>query len=187
MHHIETYSPILQAIMDITISAIYHFASDILIRFKYNPLCLNDGLLSHLCLIAGVSNIDVMVMGMKSLILATLVSIVALISIAIAAPVQEHIDSTSADIQSRALEDIVQGNLTQDHISQEVNATKDRLTNQALEHINQSLNITSEQLEQRAKEELKNQVNQKVQQPGFEYAFALAGILGAAIILRRRY
>jgi hypothetical protein len=52
--------------------------------------------------------------------------------------------------------------------------------------INQGLNVTAEQLEQRAKEELKNQVNQRVQQPGFESLFTLMGILGTAFILARR-
>ncbi|HWQ20214.1 MAG TPA: PGF-CTERM sorting domain-containing protein [Methanotrichaceae archaeon] len=85
------------------------------------------------------------------------------------------------------VEHIVQGNLTKEHLGQDANSTKEQLKNQAAEHINQSLNVTSEQLSKMAKEELTNQVNQKVQQPGFEYVFALTGILGTALILRRRH
>jgi PGF-CTERM protein len=156
-------------------------------RSRRTLLRCDDGLLRQRRLIAAVSNIDAKATKMRSKILAILASIAALLSVATAAPIQEHLDAASEDMQTKAVEDIVQGNLTQEHISQEVNATKDQLMKQAGEHINSSLNITSEQLEQRAKEELKNQVNQKFQQPGFEYAFALAGILGAALILRRRY
>ena len=90
----------------------------------------------------------------------------------------------------KAVQHIAEGNLTQEHISQELDATKQNLTMQAREKLNQelneSLNLTPEQLQQKATEELKKQVNQKVQQPGFEYAFALAGILGTALILRRK-
>ena len=60
--------------------------------------------------------------------------------------------------------------------------TKEKLN----QKLNESLNLTPEQLQQKATEELKKQVNQKVQQPGFEYVFALAGILGTALILRRK-
>ena len=105
----------------------------------------------------------------------------------IAAPLQENANISQQEIEKKVVEHIVQGNLTKEHLGQDVNSTKEQLKKQAVEHINQSLNVTSEQLSQMAKDELKNQVNQKVQQPGFEYAFALAGILGTALILRRRH
>jgi len=79
----------------------------------------------------------------------------------------------------------VEGNLTQEHISQDLNATTEQLRKEALEKINPALNVTSEQLEQKAKEELEKQLNQNV--PGFEIAFDLTGILGTVLILRRRY
>ncbi len=104
----------------------------------------------------------------------------------IAAPLQENFNLSAADLEKKALEHIAQGNLTQEHISQDINATKEQLKKDAVGRINQNLNITPEQIEQRAKEELKNQVSQKVQQPGFESLFALAGILGTAFMLSRR-
>ena len=103
---------------------------------------------------------------------------------------QEQTNTMGQQLQQKAVQHIVEGNLTQEHISQELDATKQNLTMQAREKLNQelneSLNLTPEQLQQKATEELKKQVNQKVQQPGFEYAFALAGILGTALILRRK-
>jgi hypothetical protein len=101
----------------------------------------------------------------------------------IAAPFQNNL--TPEELQKRAVEHIAQGNLTAEHISQDVNATKEQLKKQAAVQINKSLDITPEQLQQRAKEELKNQVNQRVQQPGFEAFLAVAGILGVFLALRR--
>jgi PGF-CTERM protein len=126
-------------------------------------------------------------MKMRYQVLAILASIAALLSVAAAAPIQEHLDAAVGDIQTKAAEHIVQGNLTKESISQEVNVTKDQLVKQATDHINESINMTSEQVGQKAKEELNSQVNQAVKQPGFEYAFALAGLLGAALILSRRH
>ena len=104
----------------------------------------------------------------------------------IAAPLQEGLSTNAQDLEKKALEHIAQGNLTQERISQDINSTKEQLRKEAMGQINQGLNVTAEQLEQRAKEELKNQVNQKVQQPGFESLFTLMGILGTAFILARR-
>jgi hypothetical protein len=105
----------------------------------------------------------------------------------IAAPIQSSINLSPQELEKKAMEHIAPGNLTKEHISQDVNATKEQLKKQALEHVNISLNITPEQLRQRAKEELKNQVNRRVQQPGFEFILAVAGILGNAFALRRNY
>ncbi len=100
------------------------------------------------------------------------------------ASLQENLNAEN--LQKKAVEHFVQGNLTQEHITQDINATKDQIQKEAIGQITQGLNVTSEQLEQKAKEELKNQVNQKVQQPGFESVLAIMGILGTAFILGRR-
>jgi PGF-CTERM protein len=104
----------------------------------------------------------------------------------IAAPIQEHVNISQQEIQKKAMEHITQGNLTKEHIGQDINATKNELKEQAIEHLNENLNITPDQLQQKAKEELQRQATQKVQQPGFEAILALAGILGITFFLRRR-
>ena len=101
--------------------------------------------------------------------------------------VQEQVNTAGQQLKQNAVQHIVEGNLTQGHISQDLNATRDQLRKDALEKINPALNVTSEQLEQKAKEELKKQLDKNVQLSGFEYTSALAGILGTALILRRRY
>jgi len=98
--------------------------------------------------------------------------------------VQEQLNTVGQQLQQKTAQHIVEGNLTQEHISQDLNATKEQLKKDALEKINPALNVTSEQLEQKAKEELKKQLDKNV--PGFEYASALIGMLGTALILRRR-
>ena len=99
--------------------------------------------------------------------------------------VQEQVNTAGQQLKQNAVKHIVEGNLTQEHISQDLNTTREQLRKDALEKINPALNVTSEQLEQKAKEELKKQLDKNVQLPGFEYASALAGILGTALILRR--
>ncbi len=103
----------------------------------------------------------------------------------IAAPLQSNVTLSPQELEKKAMEHIAQGNLTKEHISQDVNATAEQLKKQAVEHLNQTLNITPEQLQQRASEELKNQVSQRVQQPGFEAVIAIASLLGISFILRR--
>jgi len=98
--------------------------------------------------------------------------------------VQEQLNTVGQQLQQKTAQHIVEGNLTQEHISQDLNATTEQLKKDALEKINPALNVTSEQLEQKAKEELKKQLDKNV--PGFEYASALIGMLGTALILRRR-
>ena len=120
------------------------------------------------------------------------IALLALISTAIAqnpiddltGSVQEQLNTVGQQLQQKTAQHIVEGNLTQDHISQDLNATTEQLKKDALEKINPALNVTSEQLEQKAKEELKKQLDKNV--PGFEYASALIGMLGTALILRRR-
>lgn len=104
----------------------------------------------------------------------------------IAAPLQEKLNTNTQDLGNKAIEHIAQGNLTQEHISQDINATKEQIRKDAMEQVNQGLNITAEQIEQRAKEELKNQVNQRAQQPGFEALFALVGLVGIASLIGRK-
>lgn len=103
----------------------------------------------------------------------------------IASTLQSNVNLSQQELEKKAVEHIAQGNLTKEHISQDVNATAEQLKKQAAERINKTLNITPDQLQQRAKEEIKNQVNQRVQQPGFEAILAVAGILGIAFALRR--
>jgi hypothetical protein len=104
----------------------------------------------------------------------------------IAAPLQDSLNLNVTDLGKKTLEHIAQGNLTQEHISQDINATTEQVKREAVSQINQNLNITPEQIQQKAKEELQNQVSQKVQQPGFEALLALAGILGIAGVLSGR-
>jgi PGF-CTERM protein len=106
----------------------------------------------------------------------------------IIAPVQQQIDQAQGDLQQKVVQHIVEGNLTPEHLQKDVNATKEELTKKAAE-IQQNASITQQQLQQKAKEEVKNQVNQvnqKVQQPGFEATLAVIGILATAYSLRRR-
>ena len=106
----------------------------------------------------------------------------------IIAPVQQQVNQAQGDLQQKVVQHIAEGNLTPEHLQKEVNATKEELTKKAAE-IRQNASITQQQLQQKAKEEVKNQVNQvnqKVQQPGFEATLAAAGILATAYILRRR-
>ncbi len=125
-----------------------------------------------------------------SLIIVTLAAILVPDAMAVnpidmvPASLQENLNAEN--LQKKAVEHFVQGNLTQEHITQDINATKGQIQKEAIGQITQGLNVTSEQLEQKAKEELKNQVNQKVQQPGFESVLAVMGILGVAFILGRR-
>lgn len=106
----------------------------------------------------------------------------------IVAPVQQQINQAQGDLQQKVVQHIAEGNLTPEHLQKDVNATKEVLAKKAAE-IKQNASVTQQQLQQKAKEEVKNQVNQvnqKVQQPGFEATLAAAGILASAYILRRR-
>lgn len=106
---------------------------------------------------------------------------------AIAAPLQEQVNTAGQELQQKAVQHIMEGNLTTEHIAQDLNATKENLTEQAKEKLNkQSLNLTPEQLSQRAEQELKKQVAQKMQAPGFEFTLALIGLLAAIYLLQRR-
>ena len=94
-------------------------------------------------------------------------------------------DIASQNLTQKAVEHTVQGNLTQQHLEQDFNATKGQIKQKAEDIIKQQVNNTTEQIQQKAKEAINNQVNKSFQQPGFELAFALMSVLLAAYLLRR--
>lgn len=103
-----------------------------------------------------------------------------------AAPVQKMIDTAGQDLQKKALEHIQSGNLTQEHLSQDLNATKEELILQAKEQLNKNLPVSQEQLQEKAKEELKKQASEKIQSPGFELHLAISGVIAAVLMFRRK-
>jgi DNA-binding SARP family transcriptional activator len=102
---------------------------------------------------------------------------------AITSQVREQINAQN--LTEKAIEHIVQGNLTKEHLQQDVNATKKQLKQTAEEKIGQQVNNTIEQIGQKAEAEIDKQLNKTVQQPGFDLVLALAGILAIAYIIRR--
>jgi len=136
---------------------------------------------------------------MKILYLILGASLLAVISTALAqsqidaavGSIQEQMNSEGAQLQEKAVEHILEGNLTQEHIVQDLNATAENLTAQAYAQVNQeldeNLNLTPEQLKLKAEEELKRRVNEQIQQqPGFEVILAMLGTLAAVVLIRRR-
>ncbi len=125
------------------------------------------------------------------IIAATLIALISTVSAqnpldAVAGSLQEKVNSAGSELQQKAVQHVMEGNLTQEHIVQDLNAAKEDLKGQAVEKVNQSLNVTSEQLEQKAKEELQNQINQQAKkQPGFEGFLAIIGVLAVALLMRR--
>jgi PGF-CTERM protein len=107
---------------------------------------------------------------------------------AAASSLQEQMNTVGQQLQEKAVQHIVEGNLSQEHIAQDLSASKENLTEQARAKINEmNLNLTPEQLQQKAAEELKNQVSQQIkQQPGFGATLALLATLAAAGLVRRR-
>jgi len=105
---------------------------------------------------------------------------------AAASSLQEQMNTAGQQLQEKAVQHVLEGNLSQEHIAQDLNATKEKLTGQAIAKVNQ-MNLTSEQLQQKAAEELNKQVNEQIQkQPGFGAALAILATLAAAGIIRRR-
>ena len=100
----------------------------------------------------------------------------------ISAPIQEKLNQAP----QKVVQHIVEGNITAEHLQKDVNATTGELKKTAAQEVQQHSNVTSQDLQKMAEQELKNQVNQRVQQPGFEIIFAAGGILAAAYLLRRR-
>ena len=104
----------------------------------------------------------------------------------ISSKVNAQIDAAKQNLTQKAAERITEGNLTKESLQKDLNATKEELKQKAVQTMNVNANITTGELQQKAKEELKNQVNQKVQQPGFEIILALTVVILIAGILRRR-
>jgi len=133
---------------------------------------------------------------MKILHLILMAYLLAVISIAaaqnpfeaVASSLQEQVNTAGQQLQEKAAKHVLEGNLTKEHIAQDLNATKDNLTAQAIAKINQmDLNLSSEQLQQKAAEELKRQASEKIkQQPDFEAALGILATLAAALLLWRR-
>jgi PGF-CTERM protein len=87
---------------------------------------------------------------------------------AAASSLQKQMNTAGQQLQEKAVQHIVEGNLSQEHIAQD-------------------LNLTSEQLQQKAAEELKKQVSRQIQQqPGFEAVLAILATLAAVGVIRRR-
>jgi len=112
---------------------------------------------------------------------------------AAASSLQEQMNTAGQQLQEKAAKHVLEGNLTQEHIVQYLNTTKENLTEQARAKINKkingngNLNLTPEHLTQKAEEELKRQVSQKIQQqPGFEASLAILAALAAVSLIRRR-
>jgi len=107
---------------------------------------------------------------------------------AVASSLQEQVNTAGRQLQEKAAKHVLEGNLTKEHIAQDLNATKDNLTAQAIAKINQmDLDLSSEQLQQKAAEELKRQASEKIkQQPGFEATLGILATLTVALLLWRR-
>ncbi len=136
---------------------------------------------------------------MKISYMVVIAAFLALISVAsaqnpfesFAGSLQSQVEATGEQLQQKAAQHIVEGNMTQEHIAQDFNRTAENLTKMAKQELgqklNQNLNITPAELEQRAKEELKNQLNQRLnQQPGFPAVLAVLVILAAGCLIKRR-
>jgi hypothetical protein len=104
----------------------------------------------------------------------------------ISSKVNAQIDAAKQNLTQKAAERIAEGNLTRESLQKDLNATKAELKQKAVQTMDVNANITTGELQQKAKEELKNQMNQKVQQPGFEIILALTVVILIAGILRRR-
>jgi len=102
--------------------------------------------------------------------------------------ITEQVNAAGQQIQEKAVQHVLEGNLTEEHISADLNATKDNLTEIARAKINQEIdeskNLTPEQIKTKAEEELKRRMSQ--QQPGFEGFLALLAALAAVGLMGRR-
>jgi len=128
------------------------------------------------------------------LLAATLIALISTVSAqnpidAVAGSLQDQVNSAGSQLQQKAAQHALEGNLTQEHLTQDLNAAREEIVGEAAGKINQNLNLTAQQLQeqvqQKAKEELQNQVNQAAKQPGFEGILAIAGILAVALLIRR--
>jgi len=137
--------------------------------------------------------------NMKISYVVLIAALLALVSVAsaqnpiesLAGSLQSQATAAGEKLQQKAVQHVVEGNLTSEHIAQDFNKTAENLTEKAKQELgqklNQNLNISPAELEQRAKEELKNQLNQKLkQQPGFPAALAVLAIFAAGCLIKRR-
>ncbi len=104
---------------------------------------------------------------------------------AIASQVSKQAYIAQQNSTQNAVEHFVQGNLTQEHLQQDINSTKVQIKQRAEEIVKQQVNNTTAQIQQKAQEEINKQVNKSFQQPGFELVFALMIVLLTAYLLRR--
>jgi len=125
---------------------------------------------------------------------ATLIALISTASAqnpldAVAGSLQDQLNSAGSQLQQKAVQHALDGNLTQEHLTQDLNAAREEIVDEAAGKINQNLNLTAQQLQeqvqQKAKEELQDQVNQAAKQPGFEGILAIAGILAVALLIKR--
>ena len=136
---------------------------------------------------------------MKNMSVVRLILVVGLLAIVSTTAAQNPIDSVTGSIkeqmnvaeqqiQEKAVQHALEGNLTQKHISADLNATRENLTEQARAKINQEIdeskNLTPEQIKTKAEEELKRRMSQ--QQPGFEGFLTLLAALAAVGLMGRR-
>ena len=136
---------------------------------------------------------------MKNMSVVRLILVVGLLAIVSTTAAQNPIDSVTGSIkeqmnvaeqqiQEKAVQHALEGNLTQKHISADLNATRENLTEQARAKINQEIdeskNLTPEQIKTTAEEELKRRMSQ--QQPGFEGFLTLLAALAAVGLMGRR-
>lgn len=102
--------------------------------------------------------------------------------------IREQLNTAGQQIQENAVQHVLEGNLTQEHISADLNATRENLTEQARAKINQEIDeskkLTSEQIKAKAEKELNKRMSQ--QQPGFEGFLALLAALAAVGLMGRR-
>ena len=102
--------------------------------------------------------------------------------------IREQLNTAGQQIQEKAVQHALEGNLTQKHISADLNATRENLTEQARAKINQEIDeskkLTSEQIKAKAEKELNKRMSQ--QQPGFEGFLALLAALAAVGLMGRR-
>lgn len=125
---------------------------------------------------------------------ATLIALISTVSAqnpfdAVAGSLQDQVNSAGSQLQQKAAQHVLEGNLTQEHLAQDLNSAKKELEGQAAKKINPNLNLTAEQLQQqiqqKANEELKNQASAMAKQPGFDGFLAIAGIFAVALLMRR--
>lgn len=129
-------------------------------------------------------------------LLAALVAMASSASALVPAPsanesLQDKIGAEGLQLRDKSVKNLLEGNLTRDSISKDINATKQNLTNLArrkiVGEIDENLNQTADQIEQKAREELQKRLGQEAMpQPGFGATLAILVSLASAGLIRRR-